>query len=318
MKILVTGASGFVGGALMHRFGGRDDVRVHGVARRGAACANYTTADLSRPFDVPFDPDVVIHAAARSSPWGRRGEFHQQNVEATRQVIAFCRRRSVRKLVYISSSSVFYRNVDQVGITESSPIGPDFVNEYAATKYAGEELVRGFEGQWAILRPRAVFGPGDTVVFPRILAAARQGRLPIIARRDEAPVLGDLIYIDTLSDYIFAAATREDVTGTFNLTNDEPVAILPFLLDVLDRLGLPRPRRRVSVGAAMVAARLSEITCRLLPFLGEPPVTRFGVGVFAYSKTFNVAKMREVLGAPSVSLSDGVERFVHWQRQSWA
>lgn len=314
MKILVTGASGFVGGAYFRRFKDRLGLVLHGVGRRALAMPAYAAVDLSRPFDIDFDPDVVIHAAARASPWGTRAEYHRQNVDATRHVIDYCRRHGMPRLVYVSSSSVFYRDGHQLGITEESPIGPRFVNDYAASKHAGEQLAAGYPGEWCIVRPRAVFGPGDTVLFPRILEAARRGRLPVIDNGG-APAVGDLIYIDTLSDYLHAAATSPQAPGrTFNLTNNQPVAILPFLFDVFDRLGLPRPTRKVSLRTAMLAARGGEAIYRMFRLPGEPPVTRFGVGVFAWSKTFDVSRAIAAFGPPSTSLEHGVERFVEWQR----
>jgi len=254
----------------------------------------------------------VVHAAARSSPWGTRAEFHRHNVEATRRVLDFCARHGHPKLLYISSSSVFYRPAHQFDLTEASPLGPDFVNRYAATKFAGEQLVRAYAGPWAILRPRAVFGPGDTVLFPRILAAARAGRLPLLVP-EGPPATGDLIYIDSLTDYILRAARDPAVAGDFNLTNAQPVPIVDFLLDVFRRLGVPPPTRRVPVRRALAFAAATEIVYRALPFLGEPPVTRFGVSVFAWSKTFDVRKTLAALGPPSVGLTDGVEAFVRWQ-----
>ena len=314
MKILVTGASGFVGGAYFRRFRDRPGLILHGVGRRSLSMPGYTAVDLSRPFDIDFDPDVVVHAAARASPWGTRAEYHQQNVVATQHVIDYCRRHGLPRLVYVSSSSVFYRDGDQLGITEDSPIGPRFVNDYAATKHAGEELTAAYAGEWSIVRPRAVFGPGDTVLFPRILEAARRGRLPLIDNGG-APAVGDLIYIDTLCDYLHLAATSpQSPRRAFNLTNNQPVPILPFLFDVFDRLGIPRPTRKVSLRTAMLAARGGEAIYRLLRLSGEPPVTRFGVGVFAWSKTFDVSRAIAAFGPPSTSLAHGVERFVEWQR----
>jgi nucleoside-diphosphate-sugar epimerase len=314
VNILVTGASGFVGGAYFNRFRDRPGLVLHGVGRRSLAMPGYTAVDLSRPFDIDFDPDVVLHAAALASPWGTRAEYQRQNVDATRHVIDYCRRHGMPRLVYVSSSSVFYRDGDQFGITEASPIGPQFVNDYAATKHAGERLAEGYPGEWCIVRPRAVFGPGDTVLFPRILEAARRGRLPFIDNGG-APAVGDLIYIDTLCDYLHAAATSPQAPRrAFNLTNNQPVAILPFLFDVFDRLGIPRPTRTVSLRTAMLAARAGEAIYRVLRLSGEPPVTRFGVGVFAWSKTFDVSRAMAAFGPPSTSLEHGVERFVEWQR----
>jgi 2-alkyl-3-oxoalkanoate reductase len=316
VQILVTGASGFVGGAFMRRFAGRSDLDLIGIGRRPTDLPQYHRIDLTQPFDLPCSPDVVVHAAARASPWGTAREFEQQNVTATRHVIDFCRRHGHPRLLYVSSSSVFYRDAHQYNLTEASPIGPAFVNTYAATKHRGELLLHEYDGESVVLRPRAVFGPGDTVLFPRILAAARNGVLPLFTGATET-VMGDLIYIDVLSDYLLAAATRPSVSGSYNLTNAEPVALQALLLDVLAQLGLPAPARRMRITTAMRAAGALEWLFSALRSRSEPPITRFGVGVFAYSKTFDVTRALTALGRPSVSLRDGVTRFVEWQRQAW-
>jgi len=314
-RILVTGASGFVGGRFIARLRDRPDLILHGAGRRPLPDPDYTSIDLSRRFDLAFQPDVVIHAAARAAPWGTAADYERDNVEATRRVIDFCRRQpSPPRLIYVSSSSVFYTSGPQVGLTEDSPIGPRFVNRYAATKYAGELLVREYGGPWLIVRPRAVFGPGDTVLFPRLLAAARAGKLPLFT--GAPPAVGDLIYIDTLADYLLRAVERPALTGAYNLTNAEPVAIQSFVLALFARLGVPAPRRKVSIRTALWAAGATEAVWKLLRRPGEPPITRFGVGVFAWSKTFDVRRALADLGPPSVSIADGLEAFVRWVRET--
>lgn len=315
--ILITGASGFVGGSFCRRFAGRDDLEIHGIGRHESELPNYHRADLTRPLDLDWQPEIVIHAAARSSPWGSLAEFRRQNVQATRHIVDFCIRRQVRKLIYVSSSSVFYRRGDQLGMTEESPIGPDFANAYARTKYEGEIVARTFPGELAILRPRAVFGPHDTVLFPRLLRAAREGRMAAITRPG-APAIGDLIFIDTLSDYLLRAALEPAATGDFNLTNNQPVEIQAFIATIYQRLGLPPVRRRIPRDRALRIAALIELFYRgVLPWK-EPPITRFGVGVLGYSKTFDVAKSLRVLGPPSVSLEQGLDRFIEWQQAAWS
>jgi nucleoside-diphosphate-sugar epimerase len=311
MNVLVTGASGFVGNAFVARFAGTG-MTIHGIGRRASPGPSYSAIDLSRPFELAFRPDVVIHCAARSAPWGTRAEFEAANVAATRNVIAFCERSGMPRLVYVSTTAVFYRNRDQLGVTEDSPIGPHFVNAYAATKRAGEVLVERYAGSWIVVRPRAVFGPGDTTLFPRVLAAARAGRLPLL-RRAGPPAVSDLIYIDTLCDYLHAAA-RSARSGAFNLTNGEPVETQAFLLGVLRRLGVPPPARSVDVRVAYLLAGALEAGYRLAAPSREPPITRFGVAALAFSKTFDVRKAVAAFGPPSVSVTEGVERFVRWAR----
>ena len=313
MKLLLTGASGFIGGRFMQRFRGTPGLELLGIGRRTLSDADYRAIDLSKPFDLDFEPDVVIHAAALSSPFAPRREYLRHNVDATRHVVDWCRARGRPKLVYISSSSVHYQPRDQFGIREDDPVGPRFANTYAETKAAGETLVRGYEGAWTILRPRAVFGPGDTVLFPRLLAAAKRGKLPIIVRGD-TPAVGDLIGVDALVDYMLRAAQRHEAIGAFNLSQGEPVVMQDFLADVFARLGLPTPSRTVPYRVAHLAAHTAELAWTLLPLRGEPPVTRFGVDVLAFSKTFDIAKARAMLGPPSKTLAEGVADFVAWQR----
>jgi len=309
MKILVTGASGFVGGAVMRR--ARDlGWEVRGVGRRPCAESGYTPLDLSRPFALDFNPDVVVHAAARSSPWGRPGDFQAQNVAATRHVLDYCATHGRPHFIYISTAAVLYRNEHQLGLNEATPVPDIAVNEYARTKRQGELLARAYAGDTCILRPRAVFGPGDTVVFPRILQALKKGRLPLIT--SDRPVWGDLIYIDTLVEYILRAAAKR-ATGLYHLTNGEPVEIYAFLGRICSALALPPPSRRMSAKQMMRIAGAMEVIHRICPFLGEPPLTVFGVGVFAWSKTFDVSRTVRDLGTPSVNLKEGLDRFIAWQ-----
>jgi nucleoside-diphosphate-sugar epimerase len=191
------------------------------------------------------------------------------------------------------------------------------VNSYAATKYAGERLLDDYCGEKTILRPRAVFGPGDTVLFPRILVAARKGRLPLFVS-DGVPVVGDVIYIDTLSDYLWKAVTLPALKPSYNVTNGEPIDIQAFLIRILNALDLPIPNKRVSVQAAMRAATCFEWTYAALRLPGEPPITQFGVSVFAYSKTFDATRTRVDFGPPSTSVEDGFAQFIAWQKAQWS
>jgi nucleoside-diphosphate-sugar epimerase len=214
-------------------------------------------------------------------------------------------------VVFLSSSSVYYRPAHQWGVTEETPLPRRAVNDYAAAKIRAEQRVQRYPGPWVILRPRAVFGPGDTVLLPRLIRAAHAGRLPLLTAPD-GPVVGDLLYVDNLVDCVVRAAAEPTVHGCFNVTNNEPVPLIDFLLDVFARLGVPTPRRRVSVRFAMAAARVLEWYYALFRPREEPPLTRFGVHVFAYSTTFDVSRMLVTFGPPRVPLGEGVDRVVAW------
>jgi nucleoside-diphosphate-sugar epimerase len=318
-RILLTGVSGFVGGALgAHlRQLGYDVTGVSRTAPRPESSSRFIAHDLTQPIHDSWpSPDVVVHCAALSSPWADPAAFQVNNVGATRNLLVWAERAKVARFVFISSSSVYYEPCDQLDIAEDSPFPPRPVNAYAATKRQAEALVRKSAVPSVILRPRAVFGPGDTVLFPRILRAARRGALPRLTRPDGKSPLADLIYIENLSHYIERAIAL-DASGAFNLTNNQPVELYPFLDGLLTKIGLPKPRKAVRVGTAMAFARLSELVSQYLLNYKEPPVTRFGVGAMAYSKTFDVSRMIAAFGPPPVSMDAGVDRFLEWQRTQW-
>lgn len=318
-RVLVTGVSGFVGGAVGRSLREHGGYRVTGVSRtpaRSGSVDAFVAHDLTRPLPEEWPGyDVLVHCAALSSPWASPATYRRQNVEATANVLAYAGRsggRGCPRVVFISSSSVFYRHGDQFGITEDTPLPDTPINGYAATKRAAEELVRAARLSTVILRPRAVFGPGDTVLFPRILRAARRGGVPRFTRADGISPRGDLIYIENLSHFI-ERAIASGAEGSLNLTNGEPVDTVAFLDAIFAELGYPKIRRSLSVGVAFRLAHILETASRVSGYW-EPPLTRFGVEVMAYSKTFDVAKATAVFGPAPISNAEGLARFVDWQR----
>ncbi len=341
----MTGASGFVGGALLRRLADDPGFAVLGVGRRhvdagvpgagsrgavaegSAAVAAYRRVDLAAPDAAErlrgltragehesFRPEVIVHAAARSSPWGTRAEFERDNVGTTRAVLEYARSFAPGcrpRLVFVSTASVLSRARDQLALRDDERVPRRFVSEYAASKHAAEHLVRGYPGEWVILRPRAVFGPGDTTLFPRIAAAAERGRLPRFrAPRAGGPVLSDLVYIDTLVEYLVRALTEPRAARTtLAVTNGEPVDLQRAVFALLDRAGVPVPQRTVSRRTALAAATLVEGVWRVLRRRGEPPITRYSVIVYAFAKTFDAERCRELLGEPLVPMAEGLERF---------
>ena len=310
-SVLVTGSSGFVGGAVLRRLP-EFDLSATGLGRRKIEMAGYVSHDLTHPLPEELGPfDAVVHAAARSSPWGSRRQYEADNVEATCLLLDHCRTHGRPKFVFLSLSSVYYRPAHQLGIpsptrrlrNRSTVMRP---------RDPSRTVCPAIPGPVGNPAPAGRFGPGDTVLFPRVLAAAA-GRPRRLVSAD-GPVLGDLIYIDNLVDMIIAAATRDGITGEFNVTNNQPVPIVELLFDLLSRLSIPPPAGQISTRAAMRIAGLLEWAFRLMPWR-EPPITRFGVHVLAYSKTFNVTKMLATFGPPKVSLEEGVGRFVQWMKR---
>ena len=317
-RILVTGATGFVGQAVVQELLGQG-YAVRGLGRNlerglelealGAEFRPVDLRDLPAMIEVCREVDAVIHAGALASPWGRAEDFEAINVEGTANTILGCRVHGVKRLVYISSPSVTSVFQDQYEIDEGHvPVG-DFVSNYSRTKWDGEVLVRQAHGddlETVIIRPKAVYGPGDTQIIPRILKVADRGIFPQFGRGETSL---NITFIDDVARGIVLAMESEKAGGnTYVLTGDEDVDIWEVVGGVLDRLGKEVKRVPVATGVAMGAASVMEGLWRLLPLEGEPPLTRYTVGIFAYSQTYNITAAKEDLGyEPRVKLSEGME-----------
>jgi len=313
---LLTGCNGFVGGAVAADALSRG-WQVVGLGRQPAPAhpvTSYVRHDLSAPLPrdaVPGQIDAVVHAAALASPWAPPRAFVAANVDGTKHVARWAADHGAPPLVHVSSTSVLYRDADQTGLTEDAPVPPDDeqINVYSRTKSIAERVVAHYPGPLVVVRPRAVFGAGDTVLLPRIIAAARRGVLPVLEPADGPPVVVDLAVVQTVAHYIIEAIERQ-VTGLFHLTNAEPVELYPLLTDILDRLGLDVRLQRVPVGLARTLAGTAELFSATLMGWAEPPLTRFGVSALSQSRTFDVSRTLATLGPPAVSVAEGVEAVV--------
>ena len=155
------------------------------------------------------------------------------------------------------------------------------------------------------LRPKAVFGPGDTSLLPRLLAAARKGRLPQIG---DGRNLVDLTYVDNVVHALLLALTAgAAVGGTYTITNGEHVPLWDLIKTVLQRLGIHANLRRLPYLVVYALAGLMELRATL--FGGEPLLTRYTAAILAKTQTYNIEAARRDLGyAPLVSIPEGVER----------
>ena len=290
-----------------------------GLGRRTQSAVggiSYIRHNLSSAFFCNENYEVVIHCAALASPWASPASYKRNNIDATQNIYNYCVHNKVRHLIYISSSSVLYRDGDQFNLNEKDvPPEPKYqINNYSKSKLIGEQLIKSFPGTLSILRPRAVFGPGDTVLLPRIVEAAKKNRLVRLTRSDSKKAVGDLIYIDTLSQYICSVVEKK-VSGTFNLTNHEPVEIEKFLHQLLIKLGIPPPQRSVPAKWAYYLAGFAEWISKIFFNYKEPTITRFGISVLTQSKTFDPSLTLKVLGRPAVSLEDGIKNLLKWWKR---
>lgn len=324
--VLVTGATGFVGGQLTRRLLA-DGHRVRALARSpmpeleklGAEVMRADIADEAAMRAACAGVTTVFHTAARVGIWGPRAEFERTNTGGARAIVAACRAAGVRHLVFTSSPSVAFNHADLAGVDESAPLGTDFCGaDYPRTKAEAERLILAANepGRLATcaLRPHLIWGPGDQNLIPRVVARARTGRLRIVG---EGKNRVDLTHITNVVDaHVLAGAAlaRADSRAggrAYFITNGEPVELWPWINDLLRQLDVPAINKRISLPAAERVGAISEFLWRTLRLRGEPPMTRFVAAELAHDHWFDISAARHDLGyAPRVTMAEGLAEWV--------
>ena len=323
MKVVVTGATGFLGGRLLERLAqeASTDTRVVGIGRtlKPGNTVDHKSVryELGNLEDTSFvqkafhGADKVVHAAALSAQMGPPGAFERANVMATQHVVDACVAHGVQRLVLISSPSVYFQMKDQPNIQESDPL-PAPINVYAKTKRAAERIVQNSGIPHVILRPRALIGRGDTVILPRVIRAHAEGRLRRMGSQKNKV---DLTPVSNVVDAICLGlnARPEGLNQIYNISNGDPELLWPLLDDVFDRLGLAPVDKDISLNVAKGIARLLEWHATWLNGHKEPALTVYGVGTLTKTFAMDISKARKLLDyEPRQSVEEAIQEFLQW------
>jgi nucleoside-diphosphate-sugar epimerase len=315
VKVLATGASGFLGRAVVRALQqAGHDVRTLQRRPSGVAGAEDHLGSVTDPDATAAaveGVDAVVHMAAKVSLAGDPAEFHAVNVEGTRTLLDAATAAGVTRIVHVSSPSVAHAGhaLQGVGAEPADPAGAR--GEYARTKAEAELLALGRAGDAAslvVIRPHLVWGPGDTQLIARVLDRARRGRLPLL---NGGTALIDSTYIDNAASGIAAALARvDDVSGrAYVLTNGEPRPVGDLLAGICRASGVRPPRFSVPARVAVAAGALVERVWAVRPGQDEPPMTRFLAEQLSTAHWFDQTEIRRDLHwTPAVSIDEGLRR----------
>jgi nucleoside-diphosphate-sugar epimerase len=303
---LVTGATGGLGLALVQtlsdagwtvRANGRSAAARERLQGLGAevVLGDLLTSDLKA---LCSGVDTVFHAAGQSSPWGEERAFRRANVEATRDLLAAARNSGAKRFVFVSSPSIYTALRDRPNLTETDPPADPPMNAYARTKLMAERLVRAANTEafrTVAVRPRALIGPDDAVVLPRILRVVERGRFPLFR---DGRALAELTDVRDGARALMLAAERIEAVagGAVNIAGGRAVSIKSLALKLGD--ALKRSFRFVSIPMAVARplASASQTISAILPGSPEPVLTPYTLATLAYTQTFDLTLAREALG----------------------
>ncbi len=313
MKILVTGASGMTGRALVTALLARGDV-VTVLQRRPAGLdATEVLADIADTDAVrraATGHEAVLHLAAKVDVVGAWADFQRVNIDGTRSVVAACRAAGVARLVHVSSPSVAHAGEALIGAGAGLADPDSARSNYSRSKAMAERLALAADGpELAVLclRPHLIWGPGDVQLVEPVVQRARAGRLPLIGH---GTALIDTTVVDNAVDALVAAV---DACGSVHgqalvVSNGEPRPVGEILARVCRAAGVPGPRGRVPLRVATTAGAAVEAGWRIARRPGVPPITRFLAEQLGTAHWFDQRRTRAALDwTPRVSLDEGFE-----------
>ena len=318
--ILVTGGSGFLGGAVVRHLVARGDA-VRSLQRQDSPALRALGVDIVRADLADREAvilaakgcDAVIHIASKTGVWGAYADYYRANVLGTRNILAACAEHGIRRLVYTSTPSVIHAGGDVEGADESLPVATHFETAYPATKAAAERLVLAANGPelgTVALRPHLIWGPDDPQLTARVLARGKAGRLRLVG---EGLKLIDSIYIDNAVDAHLQALDRVGPGAAcagkaYFITQGEPMPQRELINGILQAGGLPPCEKSISPKAAYAIGFVMEMLWRLLRRQDEPLMTRFVAKQLATAHWYDISAAKRDLGyEPKVSVAQGLK-----------
>jgi nucleoside-diphosphate-sugar epimerase len=336
MKVLVTGGGGFLGGALCRALQAAGHEVLSTQRRHSAALAALGVeqrlgdlADVGHVLRACAGVEAVFHNAAKAGHWGSEASYVAANLTGTRNVLNACRQHGITKLVYTSTPSVAHQGrVPCVGGNEANtPYATDFKAPYPRTKQQAERVVLAANGSpvaggglltTVALRPRLIWGPGDTNLLPRLIERARAGRLRFIAgghNRMDTTYIGNAVAAHLAAFHALTPGAACAGRAYF-VSNGEPTPVHEIINGLLTAAGEPQVKASVPFGVAYAAGALCEVLWRALPLAGEPPMTRFVAEQLSTEHWYDLAAARRDFGwSPAISTAEGLEHLAAWWRE---
>lgn len=323
MKIALTGASGYTGGHVLRRLLARGD-SVKALVREGSITPELRASGAEVVPGVLGDPeaarrlvagcDAVMHIAAVYRTAGHPDDYYRRiNVEGTRMLLEAAVEAGVRRFVHTSTVGV-HGDVKNPPADEEAPIAPSDI--YQETKAQADAMAQKFGRahglEVAIVRPGAIYGPGETRLL-KVFKGIARGRYAVVG---SGKPHYHLVYIDDLVDGFLLALDRKEAAGeTFIIAGPQSISQDDLAREVAKATGGSVWPFHVPAWPIQRLGDLVEAVC--IPLGLEPPIHRRRVDFWVKNRSFSIDKARRLIGyAPKVDAREGIARTARWYREN--
>jgi nucleoside-diphosphate-sugar epimerase len=308
----VTGASGFIGGALTRRLVAegwgvnalaRSERSAQAVRALGATAVKGDLDDRAAMKAGAQGCDVAFHCAAHLGEWGDPADFERVNVTGTANTLWATMEAGVPCFVHVGTEAALMNGEPLVNVDETAPLQPHSKALYSRSKARAEQVAR--EGGAVVIRPRLVWGPGDKTILPALADAVRRGRFAWIGGGTHRT---STTHVDNVVEGLILGAAKGKAGEAYFVTDGESQVFREFITRLLATQGIDVPDRSVPRGVAATLTILGESAWRALPLPGQPPITRLAFWLSSQECTIDIARARRDLGySPVTSVDRGME-----------
>lgn len=323
MRICVTGGTGFTGAALVLKLvelghevislDKKPGIMADELKNRGATLITGSVTDRDAVKSAVEGSEVVMHLAAAFRELNVPDSvYYDVNVNGTRVVFEAAIQAGVRKLVYCSTQGV-HGHIENPPGDETSPIAP--ADYYQQTKYEGELVCHEYADrgvEYTILRPTAIYGPGDPERFAMIFRRARKGFFPMFGR---GVTYYHPVYIDNLVDaFVLAMAPSVGAGDAYIIADEEFFRIEELVKRIGKAIDVDVRVPHFPLTPLIIAGHVCEKVCK--PFGISPPIFPRRVDWFRQVRAFRIDKARREIGyEPKVGIDEGLRRTGDWYRE---
>jgi len=323
MKVLVTGGTGFTGKALVQRLldeghevvslDYKEGLKTDDLRKAGAEVVIGSVGDKAVVDKCMQGVDVVQHLAAAFRELDVPNSYYDEiNVGGTRNVLEAAEKYGVKKVIYCSTCGV-HGNVENPPANEDAPINA--ADYYQQTKYAAEPVVKEFADRGmktVIIRPSAIYGPGDPERFFMIFKRVNKGKFPMFG---SGKTLYHPLYVDNLVDaHMLAMEPGKGDGQTYLIADDEYVSIENLVQRIGKALDVDVKIPHFPIWPLIIAGHVFEKTFK--PFKIAPPIFPRRVDWYRQNRAFDISKAKRELGyEPKVGLDEGLKLTADWYRE---
>ena len=315
MKLFITGASGFVGGAFVKAHAKDHQITAMSRSEKSDAAIRALGATPLRSAlgEVKTEQlkgfDAVVHCAAYVEEWGPWSEYWRVNVDGTKELLVAAKGADVRRFVHIGTEAALFYGQHMRNVDEHYPLALSSPFPYSRTKAHAEKAVREANDSTSdfttiVVRPRFVWGPGDQTILPVVKAMVEKGQFAWIdggRNKTSTSYIGNLVHAMNL------ALTKGEGGQAYFVLDGDPVVFREFMTRMMKAGGVTPGDRAVPGWLVRLFAYVGETTWRTLNLKSRPPLTRFTANIMSRDCILNDAKARKEMGyAPPFTIDQGL------------